>query len=184
MAGVPEPATLVLVSLGIIVACGWTGFWRRRARAYTSRLELRVHHHLDRSFRHRQVPTWLRPGRLIMTSGHHRAALSFDLTPFNGATAGDPGGMFGNAATFECANQEYAFTSGNVLTQGPGQDHSYSAWYRLDVADITGSDRYFVLETTAGNAPSGDAAWSVSYGLRISEPEMWDRSTQFTDSAA
>jgi len=91
---------------------------------------------------------------------------AFDLTSFNGATAGDAGGAFGNAATFERDNEEYAFTTGNVLTQGPGQDHSYSAWYLLDVADITGSSRYFVLETTAGDAPSGDAAWSASYGLR------------------
>ena len=91
---------------------------------------------------------------------------AFDLTAVNGATAGDAGGAFGNAATFQRDNEEYAYTGGNVLTQGPGQDHSYSAWYLFDVADISGSSRYFVLETTAGDAPSGDAAWSASYGLR------------------
>ena len=91
---------------------------------------------------------------------------AFDLTANNGATAGESGGKFGNAANFERANGEFAFTDGNVLTQGG--DHSYSAWYKSNVTDITGGDRYFVLETTAGNAPSGDAAWAASYGLRDS----------------
>ena len=81
---------------------------------------------------------------------------AFDLTAHNGATAGEPGGKFGNAANFERANGEFAFTDGNVLTQGG--DHSYSAWYKSNVTDITGGDRYFVLETTAGDAPSGEAA--------------------------
>ena len=89
---------------------------------------------------------------------------AYDLTAANGATAGDAGGQFGNAATFERANSEYAFTGGDVLTAG--SDFSYSAWYNIGVADITGSDRYFVLETSAGDTPSGTAAWTASIGLR------------------
>ncbi|MGI9455477.1 MAG: LamG-like jellyroll fold domain-containing protein [Aeoliella sp.] len=91
----------------------------------------------------------------------------FDLTAVNGATAGDPGGKFGNAASFECANGEYAFTGGDVLTAG--EDFSYSAWHKLGVdpeLGIVGGDRYFVLETTLNDTPSGDQAWVASIGLR------------------
>ena len=92
---------------------------------------------------------------------------AFDLTSFNGATAGDPDGRFGNAARFERANSEYAFTTGDVLNNGPGNDYTYSAWYKSDVITISQTgDRYFVLETTAGDAPSSTEAWVASYGLR------------------
>ncbi|QDU55045.1 LamG domain-containing protein [Aeoliella mucimassa] len=92
----------------------------------------------------------------------------YDLTPMNGATAGDAGGKFGNAATFERANEEYAFTGGDVLQ--PGQDFSYTAWYKTALENeeegIEGSNRYFVLETSLNDTPSGDGAWTASLGLR------------------
>lgn len=91
---------------------------------------------------------------------------AFDLTATNGASAGDAGGKFGNAATFERANSEYAVTTGNVLTAN--SDFSYSAWYNISVADITGSNRYFVLETSAANGISNASAWTASIGLRES----------------
>lgn len=92
---------------------------------------------------------------------------AFNLTGVNGATAGDAGGMFGNAATFDRVNNEHAFTGGDVLNPAAGSDHSYSAWYNLAVADIAGADRYFVLETTLGDVPNAaDTSWVASYGLK------------------
>lgn len=96
------------------------------------------------------------------TAGAGGAA--FDFTAVNGASAGVAGGKFGNAASFSRDSSQYAFTSGNVLTSGA--DFSYSAWYKSNVTDITGSNRYFVLETTRNDTPSGDAAWTASLGLR------------------
>ena len=89
---------------------------------------------------------------------------NFDLTAVGGATAGSTAGKFGNAASFSRAASQYAFTGGDVLTAN--SDFSYSAWYNLSVSDITGSDRYFVLETTAGDTPSGTQAWTASIGAR------------------
>ncbi|WP_425400143.1 LamG-like jellyroll fold domain-containing protein [Aeoliella sp.] len=94
--------------------------------------------------------------------------VAYDLTSVNGSTAGDTGGRFGNAATFERANGEYAYTGGDVLQ--PGQDFSYTAWYKTALENeeegIEGSNRYFVLETSAFDTPSGDGAWTASIGLR------------------
>ncbi|MFT6864734.1 MAG: alkaline phosphatase D [Akkermansiaceae bacterium] len=89
---------------------------------------------------------------------------AFDLTPSGGATAGDPGGRFGNAASFDRARSQFASTGGDVLTAGI--NFSYSAWFNFSVADITDSSRYFVLETSAGDTPSGSQAWTASIGLR------------------
>jgi alkaline phosphatase D len=88
----------------------------------------------------------------------------YDLTPVSGATAGAVAGQFGNAADFDRAASQYAFTGGDVLS--PASDYTYSAWFNINVDDITGGDRYFVLETSLGDAPSGDAAWTASIGLR------------------
>jgi parallel beta-helix repeat protein len=52
------------------------------------------------------------------------------------------------------------WTARGIVTQ---KDHTYSAWYQLDVPgdDIPYPDRYFILETFGyGNA------WAASYGLR------------------
>jgi hypothetical protein len=89
---------------------------------------------------------------------------AFDLTAVNGATAGAPGGVFGNAASFSRASSQYAFTAGNDLTVG--SDFSYSAWYSSTVTDV-GGGRYFVLETMLTDAPTGGgSAWTASLGLR------------------
>ncbi len=83
----------------------------------------------------------------------------------NLATAGDSGGKFGNAATFDRGENQYAITAGNVLTSTA--DFSYSAWYNSDVGTITGSNRYFILETISGDTIiTDDAAWTASAGLR------------------
>lgn len=190
ISGVPEPAAIGLFSMLLIAICGWNGFRQNHRSWFFKKIdrdgEDRLMH--KKSGESRRPACRIRFGFLalivaasLMASPGRAdlvASWTFDndfiadygglfLVPFNGATAGDPGGKFGNAATFERANSEYAFTSGNVLVQGPGQDHSYSVWYRLDVPDIIGTaDRYFVLETTAGNSPSATGAYSVSYGLR------------------
>jgi hypothetical protein len=92
---------------------------------------------------------------------------AFDLTAVNGATAGESGGVFGGAAKFERSNEEYAYTTGNVLTQGG--DHTYSAWYKCATSNIPTGERYQVLETAAANtipAPTGDSGYSAHFGLR------------------
>jgi hypothetical protein len=66
-------------------------------------------------------------------------------------------GAFGEAAEFERSNGEHLFTTESVYTTG--DDLTYSAWYRLDVADISSGDRYFVIENEASYN-------SISYGLR------------------
>lgn len=67
----------------------------------------------------------------------------------------DPVGRFGAAASFDRAESEYIQIGQPVIT--PGVDHSYSAWYYLDIDAILGGDRYFVMESDT---------YSVSYGLR------------------
>ncbi|MCH8047034.1 MAG: LamG domain-containing protein [Planctomycetes bacterium] len=110
------------------------------------------------------------------TAGAGGAA--FDFTAVNGASAGVAGGKFGNAASFSRASSQYAFTDGNVLTVG--SDHSYSVWYKSDVTEISGSARYFVLETTFGNSPSGTGAWSASWALRDAGTGTGDKGQVFT----
>ena len=104
---------------------------------------------------------------------------AFDLTAVNSASSGGVPGRFGNAASFARAptgaRNQYAFTGGDVLTAG--SDFSHSAWYRLEVTNITGSNRYFVLETTAGDAPSGTQAWTASLGLRDTGGDIMQVST-------
>jgi len=95
---------------------------------------------------------------------------SFDLTPVNGATAGVSPGRFGNAASFDRAEEQYAFTGGDVIS-GADVSFSYSAWFNFSLEEITGSSRYFVLETTIGPEPGGSQAWTASLGLRNSGGE-------------
>jgi alkaline phosphatase D len=89
---------------------------------------------------------------------------AFDLTAVNGASAGVAGGKFGNAGSFSRDSLQHAVTSGNVLAANA--DFSYSAWYNLSVADMTGSNRYFVLETSFADGVSSTQAWTASIGLR------------------
>ncbi len=80
---------------------------------------------------------------------------AFDGTQINGVTI-DANGKFNGAASFDRANNEYISIGSQVITQG--EDHTYSAWYRSNIADISGANRYFVLETKPN--------YSASYGLR------------------
>jgi len=89
----------------------------------------------------------------------------FDLTPVNGATAGVSPGRFGNAASFDRAMEQYAYTVGNVIS-GAGVSFSYSVWFYFPIENITGGSRYFVLETTSGVIPEGANRWTASLGLR------------------
>ncbi|MBN2376266.1 MAG: LamG domain-containing protein [Sedimentisphaerales bacterium] len=80
---------------------------------------------------------------------------TYDAVPTNGPSI-VPGGKLGGAASFDRSQSQYARSSASPITQS---SYTYSAWYYLDVADITGSDRYFVLE--AQNYPA-------SFGFRES----------------
>jgi trimeric autotransporter adhesin len=187
--GVPEPNTLALATLFLCAAV----LWRRQnvsrfntentdhgaedmtrtspgckrfphSRLWSCLLTIVLASLCATSTRADLVASWTFDDNFNASHG----GLLFDLNASNGATAAVAGGEFGNAARFDRASNQYAFTSGDVLSAD--SDFSYSAWYNFDVADIIGSDRYFVLETTAGDAPSGIEAWTASVGLRdISE---------------
>jgi hypothetical protein len=68
-------------------------------------------------------------------------------------------GQFGNAASFNGTNS-YVEITAPVIEQGV--DHTFSAWYQLEVTDIPSNLRYFVLET---NGEGGGEVYSASYGL-------------------
>ncbi len=102
------------------------------------------------------VAYWNFDGDVSATAG----GPSYDAIEHNGPLSFDPG-RFGSAAHFTRSLSQYLEIAAPVITQG--QDHTYSAWYKSNIADITGGDRYFVLETTG---IGGASAVSVSYGLR------------------
>ena len=83
-------------------------------------------------------------------------------TAVNGASITTDNVKIGmGAANFDRSLQQCAETSASPFTQG---DYSYAAWYYLDLADITGSNRYFILEST--NTARNN--YPASYGLRDS----------------
>ena len=84
---------------------------------------------------------------------------SFNATHPNGTTPDAPG-RFGSSIFFTRASHQYLDVDTPVIARA---GHTYSAWYRLTVADIVNSNRYFVLETR--NATYNNS-WSASYGLR------------------
>lgn len=92
----------------------------------------------------------------------------FDLNPINGANVSADRKKFGNtSASFDRNQSQHMFTdsgAGNMIEQG--SSFSYSVWYYLDVADITGSARYFVLESTASDVISSTQSHPISLGLR------------------
>lgn len=92
----------------------------------------------------------------------------FDLDAFNGASRSSTESRYGgSSASFSRASNQYLFTdsgSGNLLDRN--SDFSYSAWYYLDVADISGSGRYFVMESTENDSVGGAQSHPVSFGLR------------------
>ena len=88
---------------------------------------------------------------------------AFDAVAVNEPTI-DTDGRIGSAARFDRDQKQHLRIGRSVLPTASGRDHTYAAWYKLDVSDINLRDRYFLLEST----PSGDRdfAWAVSYGLR------------------
>ncbi|MBU1700600.1 MAG: T9SS type A sorting domain-containing protein [Candidatus Eisenbacteria bacterium] len=76
----------------------------------------------------------------------------------------DPtGGRFGGAAFFERDSLEYVTISSIYPLISPGEDYSYSAWYRDANGDVPDDTRQFILETFG---PGGDYAITASFGLR------------------
>jgi hypothetical protein len=92
----------------------------------------------------------------------------FDLDAFNGASRSAAESVYGgSSASFSRASSQYLFTdsgSGNILDRN--SDFTYSVWYYLDVANITGSDRYFVMEATENDSVGGAQSHPISLGLR------------------
>ncbi len=90
---------------------------------------------------------------------------SYNLTPVNGASIEAVAAKFGaGGADFQRTSSQYAFVD-NAVVVASGSDFSYSAWYYLDLADITGSSRYFVLEATNGTL-NNTQSHPISLGLR------------------
>jgi len=87
--------------------------------------------------------------------------MDYYATPVNGAFI-ISNGRFGNAAGFIRNLGQYLQVPSPVVT--PGQDHTYSAWYKTTWTTIGNLvDRYFIMETTG---IGGTTAVTVSYGLR------------------
>ena len=83
----------------------------------------------------------------------------FDGTPVNGASIDPDMSRFGRgSARFERAASQHVHVANAPFGQG---SHTYAAWYYLDVEEISGNDRYFVMEASNGNN------WPVSFGLRL-----------------
>ncbi len=100
----------------------------------------------------------------------------FNATHPNGATPDAPG-RFGSSIFFTRASHQFLDVDAPVIAQG--QDHTYSAWYRLTEADIDGTNRYFVLETRDSTYTT---AFPASYGLRdITDVDYGQFYTQWPD---
>ncbi|MBN2376265.1 MAG: LamG domain-containing protein [Sedimentisphaerales bacterium] len=96
---------------------------------------------------------------------------TYDATSYNGASITTGNKKIGTgAADFDRASSQYV-ESASPFTQG---SYTYVAWYYLDVADITGSDRYFVLESTN----TARTVYPASYGLRESAGDKGNVYTQ------
>ncbi|MCH8475895.1 MAG: LamG domain-containing protein [Opitutales bacterium] len=71
----------------------------------------------------------------------------------------------GSAARFNREDEGFVRVNNSPFSQS---SYTYSAWYYLDVEEITGANRYFILEATNGSN------WPASYGLRISQDSTSD----------
>jgi alkaline phosphatase D len=121
------------------------------------------------------------------------AASGPDGTSVNGATAGFPGGIVGNAMVLNTADEEGANLNqhmntqigygGSIIAPNPnnllGESFSISAWYKInDPPTPNATNRYFVFE--------GEQTFDVSYGIRnsnVGEPGINDGQT-FTESGS
>ncbi len=82
---------------------------------------------------------------------------AYDAAAVNGTTI-VTGGKIRGAANFDRSQSQY-LTAASPFGTG---SYTYTAWYYLDVAPITNSSRYFVLESTNDN----NLVYPASYGLR------------------
>lgn len=82
----------------------------------------------------------------------------FNAVPFNGAQIDTGRSRFGGGSVrLSRADQQWVLVSSSPFGQN---SYSYSVWYYIDVDDIAGTDRYFVLEASDGTN------WPASFGLR------------------
>lgn len=91
----------------------------------------------------------------------------FDLQAIGNAGNSTVESVFGGSSAYFDGNGDYFFTdsgSGNMLDRN--SDFSYSAWFYLDVSDIIGSSRYFIMESTIGDEIGGIQSHPISLGLR------------------
>ncbi len=93
----------------------------------------------------------------------------YDGTPIAGASI-DPWRSRFDTASVRLSRQHGQYVEIGNFSLPTDQDHTYAAWYYLDIDGIAGGDRYAVIET----APN----WSISYGLRLIDDE--DRGQVFT----
>ena len=109
----------------------------------------------------------------------------FDLDAVNGAGLSSVESVFGgSSASFDRASDQYFFTdsgSGNILDRN--SDFTYSVWYYLDVANIVGGDRYFVMESTAGDTVGSAQSHPISLGLRDQSGDVAQTYTSVNNSS-
>jgi hypothetical protein len=84
------------------------------------------------------------------------SAGTFDLT--NSGASIVSGGKIGGAASFSGSSQYASVTFATNAMFNPSEDYTVMAWYKLNIADITGSNRYQVFESGVN--------YTASYGLR------------------
>lgn len=107
------------------------------------------------------VAAWSFDNNFNVTDGNP----AFNLTPQNGASISTAQARFGGgSAEFQRVSSQYATTTGTLIATG--ESFSYSAWYYLNEASISGSSRYFVMESQADPATTGGNFVPVSFGLR------------------
>jgi hypothetical protein len=120
-----------------------------------TRLRLRVVEHGMERLAAGLVAAWAFDDGLHATHGHS----AFAGAAVNGARIDDTRSRFGGGS-LRLSRSAAQHVRIPVSPFGTGS-YSYAAWYYLDLAAITGSDRYFVLEASNGSS------YPASYGLRL-----------------
>ena len=97
---------------------------------------------------------------------------AFDAQPVNGAVVEPGAGRFGGGALrLVRSSQQYVHVPQSPFGSG---SHTYAAWIFLDVAAVSSSERFFVLEA------SGGATYPVSFGIR--RPDGFIRAETYSQS--
>ncbi len=92
-----------------------------------------------------------------------------DATAVNGASLVVAGGLRGGAASFSRADGEYLLVPGSALDDNSA-GHSVSLWCKPASLPVDGgTERHFLMESTLGGAASGDAAYTISIGLKAGD---------------